>query len=242
MSALSNGGSTWSTKLQRIGELSARDKTLVFNNLGHIIDAAWLRELYRQLDGSKAIGIDGITKDAYGANLEANLNDVIKRIRRGQYQPRPARIVEIPKEDGSTRPLAISCFEDKLIQLAVSQILSKIYEPLFLPCSFGFRPQQSCHDALKALNQATYKFKDGAVVEIDIAKYFNTIPHGPLFEFLKMKISDQRFLQLIDVLIKTPTMQNGIIVPSEEGSPQGSIISPAIANIYLHHGAPQKAI
>jgi group II intron reverse transcriptase/maturase len=235
VSALSNGGSTWSTKLQRIGELSARDKTLVFNNLGHIIDVAWLREVYRQLDGSKAIGIDGITKEAYGAKLEENLIALIKRIRRGQYQPRPARIVEIPKEDGSSRPLAISCFEDKLIQLAVSQILSKIYEPLFLPCSYGFRPKQSCHDALKALNHVTYKFQDGAVVEIDIRKYFNTIPHGPLFEFLKMKISDQRFLKLLDVLIKTPTIQNGIIVPSEDGSPQGSIVSPVIANIYLHH-------
>ncbi|MBC7659232.1 MAG: hypothetical protein H7249_05940 [Chitinophagaceae bacterium] len=188
MSALSNGGSTWSTKLQRIGELSARDKTLVFNNLGHIIDAAWLRDVYRQLDGSKAIGIDGITKEAYGVKLEENLNALIKQIRRGQYQPRPARIVEIPKEDGSTLPLAISCFEDKLIQFAVSQILSKIYEPLFLPCSYGFRPNQSCHDALKALSQATYMFQDGAVVEIDIRKYFNTIPHGPMFEFLKRKI------------------------------------------------------
>ncbi len=117
MSLPSNDGSTWSTKLQRIGELSARDKSLVFNNLGHIICVEWLRELYRQLDGSKAIGIDGVTKDAYGTKLEENLQGLIKRIHRGQYQPKAARIVEIPKEDGSTRPLVISCFEDKLIQL-----------------------------------------------------------------------------------------------------------------------------
>ena len=235
MSAHSNGGSTWSTKLQRIGELSARDKTLVFNNLGHIIDIAWLRELYQQIDGSKAIGIDGVTKAAYGTKLEQNLKTLISRIRRGQYRPKPARIVEIPKEDGSTRPLAISCFEDKLVQLAVTQILSQIYEPLFLPCSFGFRPKQSCHDALKALNQTTFKLKDGAVVEIDIRKYFNTIPHGPLFDFLRKKISDVRFLKLLEALIQTPTVQNEIIIPSEHGCPQGSIVSPVLANIFLHH-------
>jgi len=235
MSVHSNDGTTWSTKLQRIGELSAQNKDLVFNNLGHLICVDWLRELYRKLDGSKAIGTDGVTKEAYGANLDENLSKLIKCICRGQYQPKPARIVEIPKEDGSTRPLAISCFEDKLIQLAVSQILSKIYKPLFLSCSYGFRPNQSCHDALKALNQATYKMQDGAVVEIDIRKYFNTIPHGPLFEFLEKKISDHRFLKLLGVLTKTPTMQNGIVVPSESGCPQGSIVSPVLANIFLHH-------
>jgi len=235
MSVLSNDGSTWSMKLQRIGELSSRDRSLVFNNLGHMISVDWLRELYRQLDGTKAIGIDGMTKERYGANLEENLSELMKQIRRGQYQPKPARIVEIPKEDGSTRPLAISCLEDKLVQLAVSSILNKIYEPLFLPCSYGFRPNLSCHDALKALNQAAFKMQDGAVVEIDIRKYFNTIPHGPLFEFLRIKISDERFLKLVDVLVTAPTVHNGKVVENEVGSPQGSILSPVLANIYLHH-------
>lgn len=235
MSVHSTDGSTWSTKLQRIGELSARDKSQVFNNLGHIISVDWLRELYRQLDGSKAIGIDGVTKDSYGANLVENLNDLMRRIRRGQYLPKPARIVEIPKEDGSTRPLAISCIEDKLVQLAASKILGEIYEPLFLSSSYGFRPNLSCHDALKALIQATYKMQDGAVVEIDIRKYFNMIPHGPLFEFLNKKISDSRFLKLLDVLVKAPTLQDGEIIENDAGSPQGSILSPVIANIYLHH-------
>jgi len=235
MSIHSNDGSTWSTKLQRIGELSVQNKALVFNNLGHIICIDWLRELYRQLDGSKAIGIDGVTKAAYGANLEENLNDLIKRIRRGQYQPKPARIVEIPKEDGSSRPLAISCLEDKLVQLAASTILGKIYEPLFLPCSYGFRPHLSCHDALKALIQSAYRVYDGAVVEVDIRKYFNKIPHGPLFEFLGKKINDSRFLKLLETMVGAPTMQDGKIIDNEMGSPQGSILSPVLANIYLHH-------
>ncbi|MEI8281449.1 MAG: reverse transcriptase domain-containing protein [Armatimonadota bacterium] len=235
MSVHSNDGATWSTKLQRVGELSVHDKDLVFNNLGHIISIEWLRDLYRQLDGSKAIGIDGVSKESYGTNLEQNLSDLIKRIRRGQYLPKLARITEVPKEDGSTRPLAISCLEDKLVQLAASKILSKIYEPLFLPSSYGFRPGLNCHDALKALIQATYKMQDGAVVEIDIRKYFNTIPHGPLFELLGKKIGDQRFLKLLDVLVKAPTLQDGKILANESGSPQGSILSPILANIYLHH-------
>ena len=235
MSIHSNDGATWSTKLERIGELSAQKKDLVFNNLGHIICIDWLRELYRTLDGTKATGMDGITKEKYGKNLEENLEDLIKRIRRGQYEPKPSRIVEIAKEDGSTRPLAISCFEDKLVQLAVSAILGKIYEPLFLPCSFGFRPNLGSHDALKALIPATFEARDGAIVEIDIQKYFNTIPHGPLFEFLEKKISDSRFLRLIKTLVRAPTLQDGVVVKSEKGSPQGSILSPVLSNIFLHH-------
>ena len=235
VSVHSNDGSAWSTKLQRIGELSAQRKDLVFNNLGHILSTEWLRELYRQLDGSKAIGIDGITKEAYGKNLDQNLLGLIQRIRRGQYRPQASRIVEIPKEDGSTRPLAISCFEDKLVQLAVSTILGQIYEPLFLPCSFGFRPGQSCHDALRALNGAVFKAQDGAIAEIDLRKYFNTIPHGPLFELLRRKIADERFLRLLETLAKAPTIQDGKVTENELGCPQGSILSPVLANIYLHH-------
>jgi RNA-directed DNA polymerase len=235
MSVHSKDGTTWLMKLERIGEVSTQKKDLVFNNLGHLICIDLLRELYHELDGTKAIGIDRMTKERYGESLETNLHDLIKRIRRGQYQPQPATMVDIPKEDGSTRPLAISCFEDKLVQLAVSKILGKIYEPLFYPCSFGFRPNAGCHDALKALYQESSKAQDGAVVEIDIRKYFDTIPHGPLFEFLEKKISDKRFLGLIKTLARAPRMQDGKIVVNEKGSPQGSILSPVLANIYLHH-------
>jgi RNA-directed DNA polymerase len=237
MSVHSNDGPrTWSTKLKRISELSTADRGLIFNNLGHIINLEMLWAMYDRLDGKKAVGIDKMTKEAYGLNLEGNLDDLMRRVRRGIYRPQAARIVEIPKEDGSSRPLAISCVEDKLIQLAVSEVLAAIYEPLFLSCSYGFRPKLGCHDALKALNQKAFQISSGAVVEIDLRKYFNSIPHGPLLELLRGKISDHRFLWLLEVLMKAPTVDaDGQVASNERGSPQGSIVSPVLSNIYLHH-------
>src|SRR3989337_2781147 len=124
-----------SMKLDRIGDLSAGNHEIVFNNLGHLINEEMLMRTFMKLDGNKAIGIDGVTKEAYGKDLVRNLQMLISKIHRGQYSPQPSRMVEIPKADGGKRPLAISCLEDKLVQLAVSEILGKIYEPLFLPCS-----------------------------------------------------------------------------------------------------------
>jgi len=235
MSVHSNDGKTWLTKLERIGELSATNPRMVFNNIGHLINADMLKEQFQQLNRNKAVGIDKVTKDAYEIHLDENINMLIRKIRRGTYKPKPARITEIPKEDGSTRPLAVSCLEDKLVQLAVSTILSKIYEPLFLPCSYGFRPGQSCHNALKALTSSVFSNKSGAIVEIDIRKYFNTIPHGILKKMLLNKISDRRFIRLIDVLVTAPILEENREKANSCGCPQGSILSPILANIYLHH-------
>lgn len=236
MSVHSNDGKlTWSTKLDRIGELSVANKHLVFNNLGHLINADMLMEQYQQLDRNKAAGIDKVTKESYGINLNENIQILILKIRRGTYKPQPSRITEIPKEDGSYRPLAIACFEDKLIQLAVSKILSTLYEPLFLPCSYGFRAEKSCHDALRALMRSTIANKNGAILEIDIRKYFNTIPHKEIMKILAKKISDRRFLRLIEVLITAPIIENGKTQTNTCGCPQGSIVSPVLANIYLHY-------
>lgn len=179
MSVPSYDGSPWATKLQRISERSAQNKEFVLTKWGPLFCVEMLRELYHHLAGANAVGIERITQADYGANLERNLDPLMKRIRRGQYRPQPARITAIPKEDGSTRPLAIRCFDDKLVQLAVSRILTAIYEPLFLPGSFGFRPGRGCHDALRALSNATYRAYDGAVVDVDLRKYCNSIPHGP---------------------------------------------------------------
>lgn len=222
------------TKLDRLGERAISHKETVFNNLGHIIEGELLEQIYHQLESRKAVGIDGVNKEAYGSCLEENIKSLLRRIRTGSYRPKPARVIEIPKEDGSKRPLVISCFEDKIVQHAVSMILTKIYEPLFLPSSFGFREGRSCHDALRALNKHAYPCWDGAVIEVDIRRYFNSIPHGELKKILKKKISDDRFLKLIEKLATAPVVSEGRITANELGCPQGSILSPILANIYLH--------
>jgi group II intron reverse transcriptase/maturase len=188
------------------------------------------------LDGTKAVGIDGIKKSKYGEKLEANLQELLIKIRRGSYHPQASRIVEIPKVSGGRRPLAISCFEDKIVQEAVKRIIERIYEPLFVEVSHGFRPGRDCHTALAALYKHLMRWKWGAVLEIDLQKYFNTIPHKPLEEMIRAKISDERFVHLILKLLKAPILNEaGIAERNELGSPQGSILSPVISNIYLHH-------
>ncbi|WP_342637680.1 reverse transcriptase domain-containing protein [Orientia tsutsugamushi] len=226
---------TWLTKLERIKLLSSKNQDIKFNNLGHIIDLKMLEEQYKELDSKKAIGIDGITKEDYGKKLKANLLSLLTRIRKGQYQAKPARIVKIPKEDGGKRPLVISCFEDKIIESTVSKILNSVFEPIFLKYSYGFRPKLNAHDALRELNRLTYNFNKGAIVEIDITKCFNTIKHCELMEFLRKRISDKKFLRLVMKLIETPIIENSTIVTNKEGCRQGSIVSPILANIFLHY-------
>ncbi|KJV97263.1 reverse transcriptase family protein [Orientia tsutsugamushi str. Sido] len=152
---------TWLTKLERIKLLSSKNQDIKFNNLGHIIDLKMLEEQYKELDSNKAIGIDGITKEDYGKKLKANLLSLLIRIRKWQYQAKPARITEIPKEDGGKRPLVISCFEDKIIESTVSKILNSVFEPIFLKYSYGFHHKLNAHDALRELNRLTYNFNKG---------------------------------------------------------------------------------
>lgn len=223
------------TGLDRIGLRAKAYPNAVFNNVGYAITEGLLLESFSDLSSRKAVGIDKVTKEMYEHKLSSNISNLLKEIRKGTYRPKPVRIVEIPKEDGSTRPLAISCLEDKIVQVAVAKILTLIYEPTFLPCSYGFRPERNCHQALRALNTTTYAFKDGAIVEIDIRKCFNMIPHEPLMNILKTKITDHRFLSLIETLITVPVLEDGSAVSTPRGCPQGSIISPILANIFLHH-------
>lgn len=224
------------TKLDRVEQRSRKDPKATFNNLGHVLDLALLRTCFHGLDGRKAVGVDGITKEKYGKKLEPKLEDLLKRIRNGSYYPKPARIVEIPKVDGSARPLAISCIEDKIVQEAVRRILERIFEPHFLDCSHGFRPGRSAHGALAVLDRRLLNKQCQVAVDVDLRKYFNTIPHRPLGKFLQTKIKDRRLIYLIIKLLKAPTLDgDGISRRNEVGSPQGSILSPLLANIYLHY-------
>ena len=234
MTVQSADGTQKATKLECIGKRAKLRKDTVFNNIGHALDLDLLRECYHELDGKKAIGIDGVTKEVYGKKLEDNLQDLLARIRRHAYKPQASRLVEIPKEDGSTRPLAISCFEDKIVQQAITKLLTAIYEPLFLPCSYGYREGVNGHEALRALMKYSNQFSRGVTLEIDLRKYFNTIPHDKLLGILAEKITDKRFLKLIGKLIRSPMMVNGKAEETRLGCPQGSVISPVLSNIYLH--------
>jgi RNA-directed DNA polymerase len=236
VSTRSIGGQTWLTKLGRISQISKGNSGEVFNNLGHIIDTAMLLDCFHSLDGKKAVGTDKITKEDFGRNLNSNIAAILISIRRGNYEPSPCRIVEIPKEDGSKRPLAISCFADKIVQMAFNRVLSAVYEPIFLDSSYGYRPNKSAHDALSMVVKAQGNCLNGAVVEIDLRKYFDSVPHSPLLKFLSEKISDRRFLgNIVKLMTGSVLGEDGVKTKVERGVPQGSILSPLLSNIYLHH-------
>lgn len=220
--------------------LRAQDKKTVFNNLLTHFNVETLRESFNAIDGSKALGVDNVSKKVFGENLEENLRSLEDRIHKGTYRPKAKREIQIPKANGKTRPIAIACFEDKIVDHVAGKILSAIYEPLFIRNSFGFRPNKSADDAIKA---CYYSLKDNIrpnVVEIDFSNFFNTIPHRDLMQVLGKRIADNRFKGLIGrFLIGELINSNGDTLPSEVGTPQGGIMSPVLANIYLNEAIDQ---
>ena len=192
-----------------------------------------LRECFQSLDATKAPGVDRVTKAAYGEHLEDNLRELHQRLRQMSYRPQPVRRVEILKEDGTMRPLGISCVEDKIVQEMTRRILEAIYEPVFLKTSYGFRPGKSCHDALRQLNQEVMSQPVNWIADLDIAKFFDTMPHIEILTVLRERIKDRKFLHLIARMLKAGVQTPGGIVHDELGSPQGSIVSPVIANVFL---------
>lgn len=228
--------STTNTKLTRIAQLSRRDPSKQFNCLMHHFTADSLRECYQELDGKKARGADGVSKEKYGDNLEDNLTSLVGRLKSLSYRPSPVRQVYIPKEGktGAVRPLGISNFEDKLIQKMVQKTLESIYEPLFLDCSFGFRPNKSCHDAIQSLGRHLLLNEVQTVIDLDLADFFGSIDHKLLEQMLREKIKDQRFIRYIVRMFKAGVLSGDELLVNDEGVPQGSICSPVLANIYAH--------
>jgi len=215
--------------------LKAQDKSFAFQNLlTHFhVDSLW--EAFKALDGTKAAGVDGISKSQYGKNLEDNLKDLEQRIKKGTYRPKPKREILIPKANGKTRPIAISCFEDKIVDWVIGKILNLIYEPLFINSSFGYRPNKSANDAINMTYRVLERNKRKNVVEIDFSSFFNTIPHRNLMNVISRRITDNKFKGLIGrFLINDLINVDGEKLPSEIGTPQGSIMSPILANIYLN--------
>jgi RNA-directed DNA polymerase len=194
-----------------------------------------LRACFEALDGTKAPGVDEITKAMYGQNLEANLQALHQKLHQRSYRPQPMRRVEIPKADGTMRPLGISCIEDKIVQEMTRRLLDAIYEPVFLDISYGFRPGRGCHDALRQLNHEVMREPVNWVVDMDLAQFFDTMPHTEILAVLSEQIADQKFLRLIARMLKAGVQTPGGVVYDELGSPQGSIVSPVIANAFLDH-------
>lgn len=207
-----------------------------FNCLMHHINVDSLRDCYHELDGRKALGADGVSKEKYGLDLEVNLITVVERLKTMSYRPSPVRQVLIPKEGkiGATRPLGISNFEDKLIQKMAHKLLESIYEPLFLDCSFGFRPNKSCHDAIQSLGRHLLQNEVQTVIDLDLADFFGSIDHRMLEQMLREKIKDQRFIRYIIRMFKAGMLSGDELLVTDEGVPRGSICSPILANIYAH--------
>jgi group II intron reverse transcriptase/maturase len=203
----------------------------------HLFNQGSLIECFHELDKDKAVGVDGITKMEYGADLHSNIEKLITNMKNMAYRPGPVRERHIPKEGkpGATRPLGISNLEDKIVQRMTQKVLESIYEPLFLECSHGFRPKRSCHTAIKALMEHLYKNEIQTVIDIDLKNFFGTIDHELLENILKDKIKDPKFMRYINRMIKSGVLTEGELKISEEGVPQGSICSPVLSNIFAHY-------
>jgi RNA-directed DNA polymerase len=229
------GGRETTTGVERIAHRARQEPQTRYTSLMHHFTVDNLRACFESLDAKKAVGVDGVTKAMYGQDLEANLQDLHRRLHQMAYRPKPVRRVEIPKEDGSTRPLGISCVEDKIVQEMVRRLLEAIYEPVFIDTSYGFRPGRSCHDALRQLNHEVMSAPVNWLLDMDLAKFFDTMPHTEILAVLSERIADQKLLRLIARMRKAGVQTPGGVVADELGSPQGSIVSPVIANAFLDH-------
>jgi len=224
-----------STKRQWIAELARRKPGTVLFTLHHHIDLEWMQKAYELTRKDGALGIDGVTAKDYEANLQANLADLLERIKSGRYQAPPVRRTYIPKADGSPRPLGIPTFEDKVAQRAIVKVLEAVYEQDFLPCSWGFRPGRSAHGALNVLFSAITKRGQYWVLDVDIRKYVDTIPHHHLRAILDQRVTDGVIRRMIDKWLKAGVLEHGLLRLATEGTPQGGVISPVLSNIFLHH-------
>ncbi|MGA2292469.1 group II intron reverse transcriptase/maturase [Bradyrhizobium sp.] len=224
-----------STKRQWIAELARTKPGEVLFSLHHVIDMEWMHEAYELTRKDGAPGIDGATAKDYEANLEANLLDLLERIKSGRYKAPPVRRTYIPKADGSQRPLGIPTFEDKVAQRAVTMVLEAVYEQDFLPCSYGFRPGRSAHQALRKLGGVITWQEQHWVLDVDLRKYFDSIPHCQLREILDQRVTDGVIRRMIDKWLKAGVLEDGLLRLTSEGTPQGGVISPILSNIYLHH-------
>lgn len=225
-----------STKLERIAKIAKERPNERFTSLVHLINEESLRQAHHQMKARKATGLDKVNKEQYEQDLIGNIQALLTSMKRNSYRPQPVLRRYLPKPGtNKTRPLGIPAYEDKLVQLALKEILEAIYEQDFLNCSYGFRPQRGCHEALKALNYLIEKKGTNYIVKVDIKEFFEQLDHKKLMEFLSIRIADPKLRRLVGKFLKAGVVEEGKFLPTSTGTPQGGIISPLLANIYLHY-------
>jgi RNA-directed DNA polymerase len=224
-----------STKLLSITLRAREDPKCKFTSLAHLLTEDFLKGCFRELKRDKAPGIDEVTVEEYGEHLDENIEDLVVRLKAKQYRPRPVKRVYIPKPNGERRPLGIPAIEDKIVQMGIKKILEAIFEQDFVDASYGFRANRSCHDALDMIDKTIMTRPVNYVVDMDIAKFFDTVDHEWLMECLKRRIVDPSLLRLIARFLRSGMMEEGKYYETDKGTPQGGILSPILANIYLHH-------
>ena len=226
---------TMSPGLLKVVERAKTEPEGRFHSLAHLLDVPALRRAYRRMRKDAAVGVDGVTKEQYGQDLEDNLRDLHERLVSKRYRHQPIRRVHIPKDNGKTRPIGISAFEDKLVQDAVREVLEAIYEQDFLDCSHGFRPGRSAHDAIRALDRIVHQGKVSWILEADIVSFFDSLDRTKLKEMLQIRVADGSLLRLIGKCLHVGVLDGAEYSEPETGTAQGSVLSPMLGNVYLHY-------
>ncbi len=224
-----------SPKLLKVVERAKREPEGRFNSLAHLMDVPALERAYRRMRKDAAVGVDGVTKDDYGQDLERNLRDLHERMKAKRYRHQPIRRVHIPKGQGKTRPIGIAAFEDKLVQDVIREVLEAIYEQDFLDCSYGFRPKRSAHDAIRTLDRIVHRGEVSWILEADVLSFFDSLDRKKLKEMLEIRVADGSLLRLIGKCLHVGVLDGVELSTSESGTAQGSVVSPLLGNVYLHY-------
>jgi RNA-directed DNA polymerase len=222
-------------KLALISERARKDPNFQFTSLAHLLNEGFLKECYSRLGRDRASGIDGVSWKEYGERLDENIRDLVTRLKTKRYKPQPSRRVYIPKDEHSKRPLGLPALEDKIVQKGIAQILEAICEPLFLDCSYGFRPNRNCHQALNVVDKTMMRRPINYVVEADIKGFFDNVSHDWMMKCLQVHIKDPSLLLLVRRFLKAGFIDANEFVLTTKGTPQGGNLSPVLSNIFLHY-------